>query len=705
MASNYEVPLVPRVRADAALAIARNERRRMDREAHALLDFVARARSLHQGASVDASIDRSRFAQFATAFDAYLDFRQTQFAGNTTRMPPASVIDAQRAAWRAALDYAISRPSDAYGIQLDLVLSAANHFGGVADWPAHLNAITAYLNAPTTPQRVKGVLRSHQRSWDALNRTLVGELVMLAGYQPLNYNHRAATDFINNYLSTAIDLARHAGASTVKPTSPATSFTVDDQLRAWHSAVAEILTDADVYVNRLRIARDATPNPASRESTVVLNASSVNDNSLVALVSVAHDDDLNSKFATACCKLKEQGYKVVAVIGTDGSGGDPQNPEHDSVEHHRNFLNIRLRETMQAMKLVGIDEVVFMGYGDSGMAADPSLHDYRFADVYNTSPSIVVDQMAAIFRRYNARFVMTHQALAEQLGNYSHPDHLTMVKAATAASRKLEANGFRIPVYGVSLTEQELTDAFQRMISKAPLRSTTIAPGAAPTDVFVVEPRHVERALAALDLYVSQVVLEAEPFLVGTAGPTHWTLLTGNRNIERQPATEFVHRKPAVLVIEQDASSGNVLTSAIRERLIRDGFPVTMSRANDNQAFRNAAEVARGRHQHLVVIDAGNTSVALHSRNQDSLFDALVVIEPSATPVQKNLATRVGVPFLVVSGSESLHTAGDSHIAAIAEFADRLVLRPALVTHADGPAEAAAGIHAWTGSISRLLSA
>src|SRR4051794_32525266 len=82
----------------------------------------------------------------------------------------------------------------------------------------------------------------------------------------------------------------------------------------------------------------------------------------------AHPDDEASKGAGTVARYRDEGVKTVLVCCTGGEEGDILNPAMDRPEIRERLHDVRLEELDKSAKVIGYDEVVMLGYRDSGMA-------------------------------------------------------------------------------------------------------------------------------------------------------------------------------------------------------------------------------------------------------------------------------------------------------------------------------------------------
>jgi mycothiol S-conjugate amidase len=141
--------------------------------------------------------------------------------------------------------------------------------------------------------------------------------------------------------------------------------------------------------------------------------------SLALLTVHAHPDDEASKGAATVARYAAEGVHTVLVCCTGGEQGDILNPAMDTPEVRADLPAVRRRELESATRIIGYDEVVFLGYRDSGMPdteanADP--RSFAQADLEDA-----VGRLVAIIRRVRPQVVITYP---EDQQGYPHPDHI-----------------------------------------------------------------------------------------------------------------------------------------------------------------------------------------------------------------------------------------------------------------------------------------
>ncbi len=142
----------------------------------------------------------------------------------------------------------------------------------------------------------------------------------------------------------------------------------------------------------------------------------------------AHPDDEASKGAGTVARYHAEGIHTVLVTCTGGEEGDILNPAMDTPEVRSRLPEIRMEELRRATEVIGYDEVVLLGYRDSGMPDTPA----------NANPACfarapleeAVGKLVREIRRTRPQVIITYND--DQQG-YPHPDHLRVHDISVAA--------------------------------------------------------------------------------------------------------------------------------------------------------------------------------------------------------------------------------------------------------------------------------
>jgi len=150
--------------------------------------------------------------------------------------------------------------------------------------------------------------------------------------------------------------------------------------------------------------------------------------SLSILTVHAHPDDESSKGPGTINMYSSQGIRTTLVCCTGGEVGDILNPAMDRTEVRENLASVRRAELDSAAAIIGYDEVVMLGYRDSGMPdSDHNQHPEAFA---NAELDTAVERLVKIIRRVRPQVIVTYP---EVQSRYPHPDHLQVTAVSFPA--------------------------------------------------------------------------------------------------------------------------------------------------------------------------------------------------------------------------------------------------------------------------------
>ena len=132
----------------------------------------------------------------------------------------------------------------------------------------------------------------------------------------------------------------------------------------------------------------------------------------------AHPDDESSKGAGTVARYHAEGARTVLITATGGEAGDVLNPAADSPEARADIGAVRRRELLEATDILGYDDVVMLGYRDSGMPdTPPNEHPDAFI---HADLDAVLERLVAIVRSERPQVVLGY----DDHEWYPHPDHL-----------------------------------------------------------------------------------------------------------------------------------------------------------------------------------------------------------------------------------------------------------------------------------------
>ena len=132
----------------------------------------------------------------------------------------------------------------------------------------------------------------------------------------------------------------------------------------------------------------------------------------------AHPDDESSKGGGTVARYSDAGVRTVLVTATGGEAGDILNPAADSPEARADIGAVRRGELMEATDILGYDDVIMLGYRDSGMPdTPPNSHPDAFV---NADSEAVLERLVAIVRSERPQVLLGY----DDHEWYPHPDHL-----------------------------------------------------------------------------------------------------------------------------------------------------------------------------------------------------------------------------------------------------------------------------------------
>ena len=133
----------------------------------------------------------------------------------------------------------------------------------------------------------------------------------------------------------------------------------------------------------------------------------------------AHPDDEASKGAATVAAYHQAGVGCTLVCCTGGEEGEILNPAMDRPEVAEHLAEVRVAELRRAAEIIGYDEVVMLGYRDSGMPdTEPNSHPEAFA---NADHDEAVGRLVTVIRRVRPHVLVTYP---DDRTGYNHPDHL-----------------------------------------------------------------------------------------------------------------------------------------------------------------------------------------------------------------------------------------------------------------------------------------
>ena len=136
-----------------------------------------------------------------------------------------------------------------------------------------------------------------------------------------------------------------------------------------------------------------------------------------------HPDD-EGTMGGALLKYGQVGIETALICITRGEVGEISDPALATPE---TLGEVREGEMRAAAQALGVSNLWFLGYRDSGMAGTPENNDPR--SLSQANPAEVVGKIVEVIRAFRPQVVVTF----DETGGYGHPDHITAYKHTTSA--------------------------------------------------------------------------------------------------------------------------------------------------------------------------------------------------------------------------------------------------------------------------------
>jgi N-acetyl-1-D-myo-inositol-2-amino-2-deoxy-alpha-D-glucopyranoside deacetylase len=142
------------------------------------------------------------------------------------------------------------------------------------------------------------------------------------------------------------------------------------------------------------------------------------------LAVVAHPDDETFGMGGTLAHYASAGVEVYLICATRGEVGEV---EPEKLAGYASIGELREHELSCAANVLGIKEVHFLGYRDSGM---PGSSENKHPKALIQAPlEQAAGEIAAFIRQIKPQVVLTF----DPIGGYMHPDHIAVHKATVRA--------------------------------------------------------------------------------------------------------------------------------------------------------------------------------------------------------------------------------------------------------------------------------
>jgi LmbE family N-acetylglucosaminyl deacetylase len=190
------------------------------------------------------------------------------------------------------------------------------------------------------------------------------------------------------------------------------------------------------------------------------------------LACFAHPDDESFGAGGVLAKYASEGANVYLICATYGEHGEISDP---ALATRQNLGQVRQAELEAAAEVLGVTELEWLGYRDSGMAGRVS-NDNPLAYVQARDEE-VVPRLVASIRRLKPNVIVTF----DPAGAYGHPDHIAIHKH-TVSAVKAAGNPNLYPDSGPPWTPDRLFFTALPMSKLAEMRDQLKAVGVDTSD-------------------------------------------------------------------------------------------------------------------------------------------------------------------------------------------------------------------------------
>lgn len=142
------------------------------------------------------------------------------------------------------------------------------------------------------------------------------------------------------------------------------------------------------------------------------------------LVVLAHPDDESFGLGGTIALYAQRGIETYYICATRGEAGTV---DEEHLGGFKDIAELRTNELMCAAKHLGLKDVIFLGYRDSGMPGSPD-NSHPSAQI-NAPIEEVAGRIVRHIRSIQPDIVLTF----DPIGGYKHPDHIHIHKATVFA--------------------------------------------------------------------------------------------------------------------------------------------------------------------------------------------------------------------------------------------------------------------------------
>lgn len=155
--------------------------------------------------------------------------------------------------------------------------------------------------------------------------------------------------------------------------------------------------------------------------------SRTSSNELSLLAVQPHPDDESIVMGGTLARYSGEGIRTTLVTATRGEVGEILDKALDPKEAAPRLASIREKELRNAMNILGVKDVLFLGYEDSGMAGLPRNREPK--TFWQADEEEAIGRLVQIVRRVRPQVIVTQN----EFGGYAHPDHIKTHRVAIGA--------------------------------------------------------------------------------------------------------------------------------------------------------------------------------------------------------------------------------------------------------------------------------
>jgi len=155
------------------------------------------------------------------------------------------------------------------------------------------------------------------------------------------------------------------------------------------------------------------------------------------MVITAHPDDETFGMGGTIAKYATEGCHISVVCATRGEAGEA---DPALLSQYESMAALRESELRSAVKVLGVEQLTFLEYRDSGM---PGSADNDHPQAFIQTPlAETATKIAILIRKLQPQIVLTF----DPMGGYGHPDHIHTYRSVVqalqlSADEKIDLNG------------------------------------------------------------------------------------------------------------------------------------------------------------------------------------------------------------------------------------------------------------------------